>query len=53
MKRRGVTSNFGTEMDVGERAVGSKLNAVVSEGSEGGDKVSRVVVKLGVVGDGA
>ena len=53
MKRRQVTSNFGAKMDVGEGAVGSKLDVVVGEGPEGSDKVGGVVVKLSVAGDGA
>ena len=38
VKRRGVSSYFGTKVDVGERTVGSKLDVVVNEGSEGSDK---------------
>ena len=53
MKRRGVMPNFGAEVDVGERAVGSKLDMMVGEGTEGSDEVSGVVVELGVAGDGA
>ena len=53
MNRRGVTPNFGTEVDIGKRTVGGELDVVVSEGPKGGDKEGRVVVKLGVAGDGA
>ena len=31
---RGVSSYFGTKMDVGEGAVGGKLNVVVDEGAD-------------------
>ena len=48
-----MTPNFGTEMDVGKRTIGSELNVMVGEGTEGSDKEGRVVVKLGVAGDGA
>ena len=50
---RGVSSYFGTKMDVGEGAVGSKLNVVVDEGVEGSDKEIRVIVELCVARDGA
>ena len=53
MKRRRVTSNFGTEMDVGKGAVGSELDVMISEGTEGGDEVGGMVVELGITGDGA
>ena len=53
MRRRGVTPNFSAEVDVGERAIGSELDVVVNKGPKGGDKEGRVVVKLGVVGDGS
>ena len=45
--------NFGAEVNVGEGAVGSKLNVVVSKGLEGSDEVSGVVVKLSIAGNGA
>ena len=48
-----MTPNFGAEMDVGERSVGGELDVVVSEGPEGSDEVSGVVVEFGVAGDGA
>ena len=48
-----MTPNFGTKVDVGEGAVGSKLDVVVGEGLEGGDKVSGVIGELSVAGDGA
>ena len=53
MKRRRVTSNFGTEVDIREGAVGSKLDVMIGEGPEGDDEVCGVVVELGVAGDGA
>ena len=53
MKRRGVTPNFGAEVDVGKGTIGGELDVVVSEGPEGGDEVGRVVVELGVTGDGS
>ena len=46
-------SYFCTKVDVGERAVGSKLDVVIDKGSEGSDKVVWVIVKFGVPGDGA
>ena len=45
--------NFGAKVDIGKRAVGSKLDVVVSKGPKGGNEVGRVVVEFGVVGDGA
>ena len=48
-----MASNFGTKMDVGEGAIGSKLDVVVSKGSEGGNEKCRVVVELSVMGNGA
>ena len=48
-----MTSNFGAEVDVGKGTVGGKLDVMIGEGLEGGDKVGGVVVELGVVGDGA
>ena len=53
MKRRWVTSNFGTKMDIREGAIGSKLDVMVGEGPKGSDEVSGMVSKLGGVGDGA
>ena len=53
MERRRVTPNFGTEVDVGKGTVGGELDVMIREGPEGGDEVSRVVVELGVAGDGA
>ena len=44
IERRGVSSYFGVKMDVGERAVGSKLDAVVDEGAEGSDEKVGMVV---------
>ena len=46
-------SNLGAEMDVGERAVGSKLDVMVSKGTEGGDEVGGMVVKLSVAENGS
>ena len=51
--RGGVSSYFGAKVDVGERAVGSKLDVVVNKGPKGGDKLVGVIVELGVSGDGA
>ena len=48
-----MTPNFGTEVDVGKGTVGGELNVMVSEGAEGSDEVSGVVVEPGVAGDGA
>ena len=53
MKRRGVTLNFGAEVDVGKGTVGCELNVVVGKSSEGSDEVSGVVFELSVAGDGA
>ena len=53
MKRRGVTPNFGAEVDVGKGTVGGELDVMVGEGAEGGDEVCGVVVELGIAGDGA
>ena len=53
MKRRRMTPNFGAEVDVWKRAVGGKLDVMVCEGAEGGDKEGRVVVEFSVAGDGA
>ena len=50
---RGMSSYFGTKMDVGEGAVGSKLNVVVDEGVKGSDKEVGVVVELCVFENGA
>ena len=48
-----MTPNFGAEVDVWKRTIGGELNMVVSKGPERGDKVSGVVAKLGVAGNGA
>ena len=53
MNRRRMTANLCTQVDVGEGTVGSELNGVVDAGTEGGNEVARVVVKLGKTGDGA
>ena len=53
MKRRGVTPNFGAEVDVGKGTVGSELDVMIGEGPEGSDEIGGVVVELGVAGDGA
>ena len=53
MKRRQVASNFGTKVDVGEGAIGSKLDVMIGEGLERGDEVSGVVGELSVAGNGA
>ena len=53
MKRRWMAPNFSTEVDVGKGTVGSKLDVMVDKGLKRGDKVGRVVVKLGLTGDGA
>ena len=47
----GVTTNFGTEMDIGERTVGSDLDGVEYVGAERSDPEIRVVVEVGVAGD--
>ena len=47
----GVTTDFGTEMDIGERAVGSNLDSVEYVGAEGGNKEVGLVVEVGVAGD--
>ena len=53
MKRRWMAPNFGTEVDVGKGTISSELDVMVDEDAEGSDEVSRVVVELGVAGDGA
>ena len=53
MKRRRVTPNFGAEVDVGKGTVGGELDVVIGEGAEGSDEICRVVVELGIAGDGA
>ena len=53
MKRRGVTPNFGTKVNVGKGTVGGELDVMIGEGLEGGDEISGVVIKLSVAGDGA
>ena len=50
---RGVSSYFGTKVDIGEWAVGSELDAVINEGAEGGDKEVRMVIEFGVAGNGS
>ena len=50
---RGAAFYFGTKVDIGKGTIHSKLDAMVSKGTEGSDEVVRVVVKLGVVGNGA
>ena len=47
----GVTTDFGTEMDVGEGAVGSDLDGVEYVGAEESDPEVGVVVEVGVAGD--
>ena len=47
----GVTTNFGAEVDVGERAIGSDLDGVEYMRMEGSDKEVGVVVEVGVAGD--
>ena len=47
----GVTTDFGAEMDVGERAIGSNLDGVEYKGAERGNKEVGVVVEVGVAGD--
>ena len=47
----GVTTNFGAEMDVGERTVGSNLDGVEYMGMEGSDPEIRVVLEVSVAGD--
>ena len=49
---RGVSSYFGTKVDVGERTVGSELDVVVNKSSEGSDKEVWMVIELGVSGNG-
>ena len=46
-----MTTDFGAEMDVGERAVGSDLDGVEYVGAEWSDPKVRVVVEVGVAGD--
>ena len=53
IERRGVSSYFGTKVDVGERAVGSELDVMIDEGAERGDKEVGVIVELCVARDGA
>ena len=47
----GVMTDFGAEMDVGERAIGSDLDGVKYMGVEWSDPKVRVVVEVSVVGD--
>ena len=51
MEGVGVMTDFGAEMDVGERAVGSDLDGVEYVGAERGNKEVGVVVEVGVAGD--
>ena len=46
-----MTTDFGAEMDVGERAIGSNLDGVEYMGVEGGNKEVGLVVEVGVAGD--
>ena len=46
-----MTTDFGAEMDVGVRAIGSDLDGVEYVGTEWSDPKVRVVVEVGVVGD--
>ena len=46
-----VTTDFGAEMDIGERTVGSDLDGVEYVGAEWSDPEVRVVVEVGVAGD--
>ena len=48
-----MAPNFGAKVDVGEGTVGSELDVMVGEGTERGDEICGVVVKLGIAGDGA
>ena len=47
----GVTTDFGAEVDVGERAVGSDLDGVEYVQAEGSDPEIRVVLEVIVAGD--
>ena len=49
---RGVSSYFGTKMDVGEGAVGSELDVVVNKGAEGSNEKVGVISKLRISGNG-
>ena len=53
MKRRGVTPNFGAEVNVWEGTVGGELDVMIREGPEGSDEVCGVVVELGIAGNSA
>ena len=46
-----MTTDFGAEVDVRKRAVGSNLDGVEYVGTEGSDLEIGVVVKVGVAGD--
>ena len=46
-----MMTDFGAEMDIGERAVSSDLDGVEYVGAEWGDPKVRVVAKVGVAGD--
>ena len=47
----GVTTDFGAEMNIGERAVGSDLDGVEYMGAERGNKEVGEVVEVSVAGD--
>ena len=47
----GVTSDFGAEMDIGERTVGGDLDGVEYVGAEWSNPEVGVVVEVGVAGD--
>ena len=49
---RGMSSYFGTKVDVGEGSVGSELDVVVNEGAERSDKEVGVIVELCIAGNG-
>jgi hypothetical protein len=52
MKGQGVPADFGTKVDVGERAVGCYLDVVVTVSMEGRDEEGGMVVEGVVPGDG-
>jgi hypothetical protein len=45
MKGWGVVTKFGTEVDIGERPVGGKLDIIELVGVEESDKIGGVVIK--------
>src|SRR5712691_1854496 len=51
MKRRGVFSDFGTDSDGGNGAVGLELYVMINESPEWGDEVGALVVEVLVAGD--